>query len=42
MSDLSNFEKKSIYMVKNIQNNNILNGIMMIFRFIPLFLTIHD
>jgi len=42
MSQKNDFEKIFIHIVRCIPNNNILNGIMMALRIIPLFLITHD
>ena len=42
MSQKNDFEKIFIHLVRSIPNNNILNGIMMTLRIIPLFLITHD
>ena len=42
MSQKNDLEKIFIYIEKNIPNNNILNGLLMVLRVIPLFLVTHD
>ena len=42
MSQLSGFEKVFVHIVKNIPKNNVLNGLLMFLRVIPLFLITHD
>ena len=42
MSQKNDFEKIFIHIVRSIPNNNIINGIMMALRIIPLFLVTHD
>ena len=42
MSQKNDLEKIFIYIEKNIPNNNILNGLLMALRIIPLFLVTHD
>ena len=42
MSQKNDLEKIFINVEKNIPNNNILNGLLMFLRVIPLFLVTHD
>ena len=42
MSQISDFEKIFVYVISYIPKSNIINGLIMFLRVIPLFLITHD